>query len=61
MGYGRTMEDWDATPGARPGPAQPRGDVRHSGVGRTQQLLPPFTIVAMADRTSAIIDTSASA
>ncbi len=57
MGYGWTMEGWD-----------PRLvhalALRHrvvmfdnSGVGRTQELPQPFSVAAMADQTSALIDT----
>jgi pimeloyl-ACP methyl ester carboxylesterase len=57
MGYGWTMEGWD--------PRLVHALARHnrvvmfdnSGVGRTQALPPPYTIDAMADQTSALIDT----
>jgi len=57
MGYGEPMEDWD--------PVLVHALARHnrvvmfdnSGVGQTQQLPPPLTIDAMADQTSALIDT----
>jgi pimeloyl-ACP methyl ester carboxylesterase len=57
MGYGWTMEGWD--------PRLVHALARHnrvvmfdnSGVGRTQELPPPLTIDAMADQTSALIDT----
>jgi pimeloyl-ACP methyl ester carboxylesterase len=57
MGYGWTMEGWD--------PRLVHALARHnrvvmfdnSGVGRTQALPPPLTIEAMADQTSALIDT----
>jgi pimeloyl-ACP methyl ester carboxylesterase len=57
MGYGWTMEDWD--------PRLVHDLARHnrvvmfdnSGVGRTAALPPPLTIDAMADQTSALIDT----
>jgi pimeloyl-ACP methyl ester carboxylesterase len=57
MGYGWTMEGWD--------PRLVHALARHnrvvmfdnSGVGRTQQLPAPLTIDAMADQTSALIDT----
>jgi pimeloyl-ACP methyl ester carboxylesterase len=57
MGYGWTMEDWD--------PRLVHALAQHnrvamfdnSGVGRTQQLPAPLTIDAMADQTSALIDT----
>jgi pimeloyl-ACP methyl ester carboxylesterase len=57
MGYGWTMEGWD--------PRLVHALARHnkvvmfdnSGVGRTQQLAPPFSIDAMADQTSALIST----
>ncbi len=57
MGYGEPMEDWD--------PVLVHALARHnrvvmfdnSGVGRTQQLPPPYSIDAMADQTSALIDT----
>jgi len=57
MGYGWTMEGWD--------PRLVHALARHnrvvmfdnSGVGRTQELPPPLTIEAMADQTSALIDT----
>jgi pimeloyl-ACP methyl ester carboxylesterase len=57
MGYGWTMEGWD--------PRLVHALARHnrvvmfdnSGVGRTEDLPPPLTIDAMADQTSALIDT----
>jgi pimeloyl-ACP methyl ester carboxylesterase len=57
MGYGWTMDGWD--------PRLVHALARHnrvvmfdnSGVGRTQQLPAPLTIDAMADQTSALIDT----
>jgi pimeloyl-ACP methyl ester carboxylesterase len=57
MGYGWNMEGWD--------PRLVHALARHnrvvmfdnSGVGRTQQLAQPLTIDAMADQTSALIDT----
>ena len=58
MGYGWTMEGWD--------PRLVHALARHnrvvmfdnSGVGRThRELPPPLTIDAMADQTSALIDT----
>ena len=57
MGYGWTMEGWD--------PRLVHALARHnrvvmfdnSGVGRTEELPPPLTIDAMADQTSALIDT----
>lgn len=57
MGYGWTMEDWD--------PRLVHALALHhrvvmfdnSGVGRTQDLPQPFSIDAMADQTSALIDT----
>jgi len=57
MGYGEPMEDWD--------PVLVHALARHnrvvmfdnSGVGRTQQLPPPYSIDAMADQASALIDT----
>ena len=57
MGYGWTMEGWD--------PRLVHALARHnrvvmfdnSGVGRTQELPPPLTIDAMANQTSALIDT----
>ena len=57
MGYGWTMESWD--------PRLVHALARHnrvvtfdnSGVGRTAALPPPLTIDAMADQTSALIDT----
>jgi pimeloyl-ACP methyl ester carboxylesterase len=57
MGYGLTMEDWD--------PRLVHALALHhrvvmfdnSGVGRTQDLPQPFSIEAMADQTSALIDT----
>jgi pimeloyl-ACP methyl ester carboxylesterase len=57
MGYGWTMEGWD--------PRLVHALARHnrvvmfdnSGVGRTEQLPPPLTIEAMANQTSALIDT----
>jgi pimeloyl-ACP methyl ester carboxylesterase len=57
MGYGWTMEGWD--------PQLVHALARHnrvvmfdtSGVGRTQELPAPVTIDAMADQTSALIDT----
>jgi pimeloyl-ACP methyl ester carboxylesterase len=57
MGYGWTMEGWD--------PRLVHALARHnrvvmfdnSGVGRTQELPPPLTIDAMADQTTALIDT----
>jgi pimeloyl-ACP methyl ester carboxylesterase len=57
MGYGWTMEGWD--------PRLVHALARHnrvvmfdnSGVGHTQELPPPLTIDAMADQTSALIDT----
>ena len=57
MGYGWTMEDWD--------PRLVHALARHnrvvmfdnSGVGRTQALPEPLTIDAMANQTSALIDT----
>jgi pimeloyl-ACP methyl ester carboxylesterase len=57
MGYGWTMEDWD--PRLVHALAQHNRVVMfdNSGVGRTQQLPPPLTIDAMADQTSALIDT----
>jgi len=57
MGYGWTMEDWD--PRLVHALAQHNRVVTfdNSGVGRTQQLPPPLTIDAMADQTSALIDT----
>jgi pimeloyl-ACP methyl ester carboxylesterase len=56
-GYGEPMEDWD--------PVLVHALARHhrvvmfdnSGVGQTQLLPPPLTIDAMADQTSALIDT----
>jgi pimeloyl-ACP methyl ester carboxylesterase len=56
MGYGEPMEDWD--------PVLVHALARHNrvvmfdnaGVGQTQQLPPPLTIDAMADQTSALID-----
>jgi pimeloyl-ACP methyl ester carboxylesterase len=57
MGYGWTMEDWD--PRLVHALAQHNRVVMfdNSGVGRTQLLPPPLTIDAMADQTSALIDT----
>src|SRR6476659_11164789 len=57
MGYGWTMEDLD--PRLVHALAQHNRVVMfdNSGVGRTQQLPPPLTIDAMADQTSALIDT----
>jgi pimeloyl-ACP methyl ester carboxylesterase len=57
MGYGEPMEDWD--------PLLVHALARHnrvvmfdnSGVGQTQQLPPPYSIDAMADQASALIDT----
>ena len=57
MGYGWTMEGWD--------PRLVHALARHnrvvmfdnSGVGHTQELPQPFSIDAMADQTSALIDT----
>jgi len=57
MGYGWTMEGWD--------PRLVHALARHNrvvmfdnaGVGRTQPLPAPLTIDAMADQTSALIDT----
>lgn len=57
MGYGWTMAGWD--------PRLVHSLARHnrvvmfdnSGVGRTQELPPPLTVDAMADQTSALIDT----
>jgi pimeloyl-ACP methyl ester carboxylesterase len=57
MGYGWTMEGWD--------PRLVHALARHnkvvmfdnSGVGDTQELPPPFSIDAMADQASALIDT----
>jgi pimeloyl-ACP methyl ester carboxylesterase len=57
MGYGWTMEGWD--------PRLVHALARHnrvvmfdnSGVGRTRQLPPPFSVDAMAGQTSALIDT----
>jgi len=57
MGYGWTMEGWD--------PRLVHALARHnrvvmfdnSGVGRTQELPQPFSIDAMADQTSALIET----
>jgi pimeloyl-ACP methyl ester carboxylesterase len=57
MGYSWTMEGWD--------PRLIHALARHNrvvmfdnaGVGRTQQLPPPFSIEAMAGQTSALIDT----
>jgi pimeloyl-ACP methyl ester carboxylesterase len=57
MGYGWTMEGWD--------PRLVHALARHnrvvmfdnSGVGRTQQLPPPFSVDAMAGQTSALIGT----
>jgi pimeloyl-ACP methyl ester carboxylesterase len=57
MGYGWTMEGWD--PRLVHALAQHNRVVMfdNSGVGRTQQLPAPLTIDAMADQTSALIDT----
>lgn len=57
MGYGWTMEGWD--------PRLVHALARHnrvvmfdnSGVGRTQSMPQPFSIDAMADQTSALINT----
>jgi pimeloyl-ACP methyl ester carboxylesterase len=57
MGYGWTMEGWD--------PRLVHSLARHnrvvmfdnSGIGRTQELPTPLTVDAMADQTSALIDT----
>jgi pimeloyl-ACP methyl ester carboxylesterase len=57
MGYGWTMEGWD--------PRLVHALALHhrvvmfdnSGVGRTQELPQPFSVDAMADQTSALIDT----
>jgi len=57
MGYGWTMEGWD--------PRMVHALALHhrvvmfdnSGVGRTQELPQPFSVDAMADQTSALIDT----
>jgi pimeloyl-ACP methyl ester carboxylesterase len=57
MGYGWTMERWD--------PRLVHALARHnkvvmfdnSGVGDTQELSPPFSIDAMADQASALVDT----
>ena len=57
MGYGWTMEGWD--------PRLVHALARHnrvvmfdnSGIGRTQELPEPFSIDAMADQTSALIET----
>jgi len=57
IGAGWTMEDWD--PRLVHALAQHNRVVMfdNSGVGRTAALPPPFTIDAMADQTSALIDT----
>src|SRR6185437_11281304 len=57
MGYGWTMEGWD--PRLVHALARQNRVVMfdNSGVGRTQELPPPLTIDAMADQTSALIDT----
>ena len=57
MGYGWTMDDWD--------PLLVHALALHnrvvmfdnSGTGQTQQLPPPYSIDAMANQTSALIDT----
>ena len=57
MGYAWTMEGWD--PRLVHALAQHNRVVMfdNSGVGRTQELPAPLTIDAMADQTSALIDT----
>ena len=57
MGYAGTMEDWD--PRLVHALAQHNRVVMvdNAGVGRTQALPAPLTIDAMADQTSALIDT----
>jgi pimeloyl-ACP methyl ester carboxylesterase len=57
MGYGWTMEDWD--PRLVHALALDHRVVMfdNSGVGRTQELPQPFSVDAMADQTSALIDT----
>ena len=57
MGYGWTMDDWD--------PLLVHALAHHnrvvmfdnSGTGQTQQLPPPYSIDAMANQTSALMDT----
>jgi pimeloyl-ACP methyl ester carboxylesterase len=57
MGYGGTMEDWDPRLVHALAPHHRVVMFDNSGIGRTQELPQPFSIDAMADQTSALIDT----